>query len=273
MEFYRGKKVFITGGSSGIGKSAAKMLAAWGADVAIAARGQQRLDETLAELEALGEGTCHAVSLDVSDREAVADAADEVLDALGGLDVLINNAGIAHPGYVDEISDDVFDAMMDVNYFGVVNVTRAFLPHFEAQGHGHICNVSSTLGFMGCFGYTAYAASKYAITGFSECLRQELVTKNIGVSVVYPPDTDTPQFHAENEIKPAETKMLSESAGLLQPDDVAATMLAGIAKNRANITPGLNNKFIRWVNQHFPWLVRWVMHNDLKKFARKQITT
>lgn len=268
MNWYKDKRVFITGGSSGIGRSAALMIASAGGHVAIAARGQERLDATLAELRESGPGTHHAISLDVADRDAVERATAEVLEALGGVDVVINNAGIAHPGYVHEISDDIFDAMMSVNYFGTVNVTRAFLPTFTEQRSGHICNVSSTLGFMGCFGYTAYAASKHAIAGFSECLRQELVTHGVGVSVAYPPDTDTPQFHAENEIKPPETKMLSENAGLLQPDDVARAILIGIAANKPQITPGLNNKLIRFANQHFPWLVRWVMHNDLKKFAR-----
>jgi 3-dehydrosphinganine reductase len=269
MQWYRDKRVFITGGSSGIGKAAARMVAEAGGHVSVAARGQDRLDQTLSELKELGAGDHHAISVDVSDREAVREAVSEVLDALGGIDVIINNAGFAIPGYVHELSADEFEAMMDVNYFGIVNVTRAFLPTLREQRSGHICNVSSTLGFLGCFGYTGYAASKHAIAGFSECLRQELITDNVGVSIVYPPDTDTPQFHRENEVKPPETKMLSEGAGLLQPEDVAKEMLVGIMRNKPHITPGFNNKFIRFANNHFPWLVRWVMHNDLKKFARR----
>lgn len=269
MQWYRDKRVFITGGSSGIGKATARLVADAGAHVSIAARGQERLDETAADLRERGEGTVHAISVDVADREAVQAAAAEVIETLGGIDVVINNAGFAIPGYIHELTPEQFQAMMDVNFFGMVNVTQAFLPTLREQKSGRICNVSSTLGFLGCFGYTAYAASKHAITGFTESLRQELVTDGIGVSLVFPPDTDTPQFHRENEIKPPETAMLSEGAGLLQPEDVAREMAIGIMRNRPQITPGFNNKFIHFANNHFPWLVRWVMHNDLKKFARR----
>lgn len=270
MRWYRGKKLFITGGSSGIGRSLARLAAQAGADVAIAARGKGRLDEVLAELRELGDGTYVACALDVSDRAACDAVVGEVIETLGGLDVVINNAGITHPGYISEIPDEVFDSMMAVNYFGAVNVTRACLPHFEAQRSGHICNVSSVLGFMGVFGYTAYAASKFALTGFSECLRQELVTKGIGVSVVYPPDTDTPQFHMENEIKPPETAMLSGTIKVMEPDDVARITLEGIARNREHIVPGAGSKFIYFMNQHFPGIVRRFIDADLRKFARRQ---
>ena len=270
MRWYEGKKLFITGGSSGIGRACALQAASWGADVAIAARGKDRLDEVLAELDALGKGKHSAFVLDVSNRDAVQDLVPQVLGSLGGLDVLINNAGIAHPGYIHEIPHDVYDSMMAVNYFGAVNVTRAFLPHLEEQRRGHICNVSSVLGFMGVFGYTAYAASKFALTGFSECLRQELVNKNVSVSVVYPPDTDTPQFHAENEIKPPETKMISGNIKVMQPEHVARIMLDGIARDRQHIIPGAGSKFIYFMNQHFPSVVRWFIDADIKKYQRLQ---
>lgn len=267
--WYQGKRVFITGGSSGIGRSLALAIAAAGGHVSIAARGQKRLDEVLAELEKTGAGRSHAISLDVSDRDAVEAAAAEVLEALGGIDIVIANAGITHPGYFTELSEDVFQSMMDVNYFGTVNVNRAFLGALRAQKSGYICNVSSTLGFLGVFGYTAYAASKFAITGFSECLRQELLADGIAVSVVYPPDTDTPQYHMENEIKPPETKMLSETAGLLQPDTVALEILRGIERRKKHITPGLMNKLIRFATFYLPSIVRFVVDSDLKKFAKK----
>ena len=271
MRFYQGKKLLITGGSSGIGRSAALLAASWGADVAIVARGRERLDATLEELRKVGDGRYIALALDVSDRAAIERAVPQILEELGGLDVLVNNAGLAHPGYIGEIPHDVFDLMMNVNYHGAVNVTRAFLPHFEAQRSGNICNVSSVLGFMGVFGYTAYAASKFALTGFSECLRQELVHQNVGVTVVYPPDTDTPQFHAENEIKPAETKMLSGTIKVMQPDQVARIMLDGIARNRLHVVPGSGSKFIYFMNQHFPSVVRWFIDSDLRKFAKNDV--
>ena len=271
MDFYRKKKVFITGGSSGIGKSTAIMLAAYGADVYIAARGLDRLDEALEELKAAGTGgdqILGRVVLDVADRDHVVKVTAQVLGELGGIDVLINNAGIAHPSRVLETPDDVFDSMMRVNYFGMVNVTRAFLPAFHAQKHGNICNVGSILGFMGIYGYTAYAASKYAITGFSDCLRQELIDYNVKISVLFPPDTDTPQFHQENEIKPPETKAISGEIKVMTPEAVADVMLKGIARGKYHIVPGAMSRFTYWMYRHMPGVVRWVIDGDLKKYRK-----
>lgn len=270
MEFYRGKKVFVTGGSSGIGRAAAVMLAKWGASVAIAARGQKRLDETLAALNAVGGSgqVFHAVSVDIADRDAVKAAAIEVVNALGGIDVVVNNAGIAHPCTVLETPDQVFEDMMQVNYFGTVNVTRAFLPYLYEQKSGNVCMVASMLGFMGIYGYTAYAASKYAVTGFSDCLRQELIDHNIGITVVFPPDTDTPQLAEENRIKPPETKAISGEVKTLSADEVALCALEAVANGKYHVVPGAMGKFTYWMQRHFPGVVRFVIDHDLKKYRK-----
>lgn len=272
MNWYKGKKLFITGGSSGIGKSMAILAAQYGADIAICARGQSRLDETLAELKAIGKGNYFAYSLDISEEAKVKEIAELALRDLGGLDVLVNNAGVTEPGYFLELGSDVFDYMMNINYFGTVNVTRAFLPFLIEKKSGHICNVSSVLGFMGVFGYTAYAASKYAVTGFSECLRQELLTHNVEVSVVYPPDTDTPQWHAENEVKPGETKMLSGTIKVMLPETVAQIMLSGIAGGKKHIVPGFKTRLIHFATQHIPTIVGLFIDSDLKKYHRQTST-
>lgn len=269
MRWYQGKKVLITGGSSGIGRAAALHLARWGADVAIAARDEEKLQATLDELKAIGSGTFLAVKVDVADKAAVKAEIATLPERFGGLDIVINNAGIARPGYIQDIPDDVFESMMRVNYFGTVNVTRALLPHFTAQGSGHISNVSSVAGFVGIFGYTAYAASKFAICGFTDCLRQELLPHGVGTSIVFPPDTKTPQLEYENAFKPAETKAIAGNVKLLEPEAVAQTMLEGIAAGRYHILPGMSTKFTYFMYRHFPWLVRWVIDNDLKKHTRR----
>jgi len=274
MRWYTGKKVLITGGSSGIGKAVALHLAGWGADVAIAARDEVKLEATLSEMRAQHtlygrQGTFISVKLDVGDKESVQSEVPMVPERLGGLDVLINNAGIARPGYIQDIPEDVFEEMMRVNYFGTVNVTRALLPHFTAQRHGHISNVSSVAGFVGIFGYTAYAASKFAICGFTDCLRQELLPHGVGMSLVFPPDTRTPQLEYENTFKPAETKAIAGNVKLLEPEAVAQSMLEGIVAGRYHILPGASTKFTYFMYRHFPWLVRWVIDNDLKKYSRR----
>ena len=272
MRSYRGKKVLVTGGSSGIGRSAARLLAKAGAHVAVAARDQKRLDETLAELRAAGgpDQRFAAFSFDVRDSERVSAIAEEVIEALGGLDLLIVNQGYAVTGYIQDMADQAFHDMMETNYFGHVHVTRAFLPHFIAQKSGHICLVSSMLGFFGFFGFSAYAASKHAIAGFARCLRNELLPHGIDVSLVYPPTTDTPGLAKENEDKVPEAWAIEEGSQAMQADDVARSMLNGIQRGRFEMVPGIGNWAI-WVAYRFmPRLVESFVDRDLKSFLRKR---
>ncbi|MFT7578576.1 MAG: 3-dehydrosphinganine reductase [Myxococcota bacterium] len=272
MDFYRGKKVYITGGSSGIGLAAAKLLAGYGASVYISARGEDRLKEALEEVKAAAidpRQTYGYVSCDVSNEAQVMETAKQVIEGLGGLDVLINNAGVAHPSRVLETSTEVFQRMMNINYFGTVYTTRAFLPHFFEQKSGRIAIVSSMLGFMGIYGYTAYAASKFAQVGFAECLRQELIDHNVSLTVVYPADTDTPQLAAENKIKPPETKAISGEVKMLSPEAVAIATLKATAKGKLSVVPGAGGKFAHFMKRHMPWAVRWVIDGELKKFRKK----
>lgn len=272
MRWYRDKKVFITGGSSGIGRSAARLLAEAGAHVAIAARNQDRLDETLAEMRGASRGQQRfaAFSLDVRDKDRVTTVAQEVIEALGGLDVLIVNQGYAVTGYAHAMDDAAFHDMMDTNYFGHVHVTRAFLPHFLENKSGNICLVSSMLGFLGCVGYTAYAASKHAVAGYARCLRNELSPHGIGVTLCYPPTTDTPGLAKENEDKLPEAWALEEGSQAMQPDDVAADMLLAIRKGRFETVPGVANRAI-WLAQRFvPRVVGGLLDHDLKTYLRKR---
>jgi 3-dehydrosphinganine reductase len=271
-QYYQGKRVFVTGGSSGIGLSLARMLVGYGAHVWIAARGQERLDAALAELRAIArpEQKLGATAMDISDRAQVEAAAKGVLAGLGGLDILVNNAGIAHPATALETTGEVYDSMMRVNYFGAVNVTSAFLPHFRAQRSGHVAMVSSMLGFMGIYGYTAYAASKYALTGYSDCLRQELLDMNVGITVIFPPDTDTPQLVEENRIKPPETKAIAGEVKTLSADEVALTLLRAIRSGKYHVVPGVMGSFTYFMVRHAPWAVRWIIDGELKKFRKKQ---
>ena len=272
MDFYRGKSVYITGGSSGIGLAAAKYLASWGANVAISARGQERLDAALVEVKAKAtrpDQKCIAIACDVSDPAACERATAEILAAFGSVDVVIANAGVAHPARVLETGTDIYERMMRINYFGTVYAVRAFLPHFFERKSGHIGIVSSMLGFMGIYGYTAYAASKFAQVGFAECLRQECLDYGVKITVLYPPDTDTPQLAEENRIKPPETKAISGEVKTMSAEDVSLALLGAIAKGKLGVTPGGMGKFTHFMKRHAPWAVRWIIDGGLKKY-RKQ---
>jgi 3-dehydrosphinganine reductase len=272
MDWYKGKKAIITGGSSGIGKATACLLAKGGAHVCIVGRDALKLEKACAEIKAAaGNGGCKVlpVSLDVSDRSAIKSAAAGIVRDLGGVDLLINCAGITWPGYVQAIPDEVWDSMIQVDYMGTVNMVRAFLPYFMEQKHGSIANISSTCGFMGVFGYSAYCPAKFAVVGFSESLRQDLLLYNINVSVLFPPDTDTPQLHGENKIKPPETKALSGNIKVMKPETVALALLKGIAGHKFTIVPGTMNKVTYFLSRHLPSVLWMIVSGDLKKFWRK----
>ncbi|MEA3376860.1 MAG: SDR family oxidoreductase [Chloroflexota bacterium] len=211
---FKGKNVVITGGSSGIGKATAKLLAGHGANVFIVARDQEKLDRALQEIEAEGdtEGQRYgAFSADVTSYEQVEDAIAAIVDTGGTPDILINCAGIVRPGYFEELPLSTFRKQMDVNFFGTLHTVKAVLPYMTARSSGHIVNVSSMGGVVGGFGYTAYGASKFAVYGFTEALRAELKPHNIGVSLVLPFDTETPQLEGEKKIQPLEMKILTGS--------------------------------------------------------------
>jgi 3-dehydrosphinganine reductase len=271
MDFYRGKAVFITGGSSGIGLAAAQRLARLGAHVAIAARGRERLDSSLKALKEAAVDSQQrftGVSCDVSSSADCARASAETLAALGGCDVVIANAGVAHPASVLDTPEEVYERMMRINYFGTVNTVRAFLPHLYARRSGHIGIVSSMLGFMGIYGYSAYAASKFAQVGFAECLRQESADRGVSVTLLYPPDTDTPQLAEENKIKPPETKAISGEVKTMSADEVAHEFLKGLAARTLNVVPGGMGKVTYWAKRVSPGLVNWVTDGALKKFRK-----
>jgi len=135
---------------------------------------------------------------------------------------------------------------------------------------GYIVNVSSIVGFIGIFGYTDYAAAKFGVLGFSEALRSELKRYNIAVSVLCPPDTDTPGFAEENKTKPVETKAISASASLMKPADVAAALLKGMAKKEFIIIPNADGRFTYIMKRLLPGLVELVTDAQASKARQTQ---
>ncbi len=272
MSFYEGKKVLITGGSSGIGEAAALQCAREGAHVAIAARGQERLDAVLARMKAAArpDQRLIAVPMDVTDGDSVRAACATVLDELGGLDVLVANQGFAITGYLQHLTEDDFDRMLQTNYLGHVRLVQTLLPHFMAQRSGAICLVSSMMGFMGFFGYAPYAASKHAVVGFARCLRSDLVPYGVSVTLAYPPTTETPGLEIENETKPPETWSIEGTSASYPPERVAASILAATARGRFEVVTGAGSWFIWIMMRTAPWFVDWFMDQDLKKYLKKK---
>ena len=269
MDFWKGKTVFITGGSSGIGKACAELALNHGAKVMIVGRRQQLLDEAKEEIEQKG-FTVETLALDVADEKAVNACVETVVGIMGPIDVVINNAGIANCGYIENETSDNYRQMMDINYLGSVWVTRAFLPQMMERKSGNIGFTSSVLGLMGLFGYSAYAASKYAMTGYADCLRMDILRYGIGVHVCFPPDTDTPQHHEEMKMMPAETASVAGNIKCKKAEDVAADFLWGIAKGKYQIIPSIGNKVTMAAVRHMPGISRFFIDRDIRSTWSKK---
>jgi 3-dehydrosphinganine reductase len=242
---FKEKVVLVTGGSSGIGLATARLLARQGAHVWLIARGEERLSEALRTVENDRQDAnqrCGTIAADVSNEKEVNSAISKVIKNVGLPDLVINSAGVARPGYVQDIGMDIFHWMMDTNYFGTVHVIKALLPGMIKRSSGYIVNISSMAGFLGVFGYTAYGASKYAVRGFSDVLRAEMKPHGIGVSIVYPPDTNTAQLAYESQFKPMESKALTGSAGMMTAEAVADAIIKGIMHGHYVILPGMESK-------------------------------
>lgn len=244
LDGYRNKSVLITGGSSGIGRAVALQLGRVGARLWLVAR---RRDPLVATQQMIP-GDCQIITADVSRADEVEQAIAQIRSRTGTPDIVINSAGVARPGYVQELPLSVFREMMEINYLGTVHIVKAVLPDMIHRGLGTIVNISSVAGFIGVFGYTAYGASKFAVRGFTDALRAEVTPLGIRVSIVFPPDTDTPQLAYENTFKPPETKALAGNAGLATPEEVAEAILKGVAKNRYAILPGWETKFLYYLH-------------------------
>lgn len=243
IDFY-GKHILISGGSSGIGLALAKQFFNLGANVSILARRKNLLNSAEKDIEKSRVNPSQKISLMAADV-AKFDELKKVLSiSRDSIDILINSAGIAYPGEFINLDQEIFSTVMDVNYMGTVNLTKLVVPEMIMQKSGHIVNISSLAAVIGIYGYTAYAPSKYAVRGFSRCLRAELKAKGINVSVVLPPDTDTPQLEFEHTLLPEITRKINQKGGVLSAEKVADTIIRGIIKDKFTIIPGLEGKLL-----------------------------
>lgn len=273
MSWYRSKKVFLVGGTKGIGRAAALQLASAGAHVVVGARGQQGLDDTVAAMRAAGSGTTlDAVQVDVTDAASVTTACERAWTLLDGVDVLIINSGASAPGLVVEQDEAVFQQQLDLNYLGHVRCVQAMLPRMYERGSGHICVVSSMAAFVPVYGYAAYSASKIAVVAFAECVRQEAMLHGVTVTAHMPPTTDTPGLAAENEVKPTYLRIMEDESmfnSTNTAEDVAAHLLDSISRGRVHGYMGFVSWLMYFMSHHFPRTARWLADGELKTAIKK----
>ena len=188
MKTLENKVVVITGAGSGIGRELALGAAAQGALLAISDWSEEGLSETVDLLKAAGVRELRSDLVDVSDRAAMREWATAVAEQFGRVNMVVNNAGVTVTGDFEEMSYEDFDWIVGVNFTGVVNGTKEFLPHLIASGDGHLINISSLFGLINMPGQTAYNATKYAVRGFTEALREEMLINGheVGVTCVHP---------------------------------------------------------------------------------------
>jgi NAD(P)-dependent dehydrogenase (short-subunit alcohol dehydrogenase family) len=267
---FAGKRVFVVGGSMGIGLAAAKRFAALGASLALFARRLAPLEAARAECERMRRDPAQPIAireLDVRDAAAVEGVLGAVVSEAGPPDVLLNCAGRAYPRRFEEITREQLADTIATNLYGCWHTVRAVLPAMKPRG-GYVVNTASLAGLIGVYGYTDYCASKFAVVGFSEALRSELKPYGITVSVLCPPDTDTPGFAVENTTKPPETHAVSANAKVLTPDQVADALLAGMAREAPLIVPGRDAKLSALAKRLFPGLVERTMDRAIARVRR-----
>jgi NADP-dependent 3-hydroxy acid dehydrogenase YdfG len=226
-----GRKAIVTGASSGIGAATAAALAREGAAVALGARRKDRLEEVAERIDGDG-GTAHVFEVDVSDESAARSFVESAAEAMGGLNVLVNNAGVMLLGPVTGADTDEWRRMIDVNLCGLLYCTHAALPIMGEGGGGHIVNVSSVAGRTAALGAAVYNMTKWGVVGFSEALRQEALYANVRVTCVEPGFVDTElQGHNENPVVVEATNKVRDEIGeVLEAEDIANAILYAVSQ-------------------------------------------
>jgi NADP-dependent 3-hydroxy acid dehydrogenase YdfG len=247
MNPFEGKVAVITGAGSGIGRALAVNLAKKGSKLALSDIDTEGLAETVRQAEALG-ATVKSDRLNVAEREAVLAYADGVVAHFGEVHQIYNNAGIAYNGDVENSEFKDIERIMDVDFWGVVNGTKAFLPHAIASGDGHIINISSLFGLIAVPGQSAYNAAKFAVRGFTEALRQEmLVAKHpVKVTCVHPGGIKTAVARnatvAEGQSAQTFAEFFDKHLALHTPEMAAETIIDGVRKGSARVVIGWEAK-------------------------------
>ncbi|WP_426611372.1 SDR family NAD(P)-dependent oxidoreductase [Bradyrhizobium sp. McL0616] len=270
----------ITGAASGIGRALAIELGHRGCDLALADRDEAGLKTLAAEI-GQGTGQTRKVSVhrvDVGEPGDIARFATEAIAAHPSLNILVNNAGVALLGQFDEIDQAQMDWLFGINFWGVVHGTRAFLPHLKTRDEAHIVNLSSIFGIIAPPGQSAYAAAKFAVRGFSESVRHELVMAGspVKLSVVHPGGVATSIARSSrtgtgvtDNARRAQMIDRFETAARTTPKDAALRIIRGIEKNEPRILIGNDARFMDILQRFRPGTYWASLQRRLEKMAKR----
>jgi NAD(P)-dependent dehydrogenase (short-subunit alcohol dehydrogenase family) len=261
MKSFENKVAAITGAGSGIGRQLAIELGRQRCHLAVSDVNEKSLQETVDQASELGVRVT-SQRVDVADREAVHAWADQVVDDHGKANLIFNNAGVALASTVEGMSYGDFEWLMDVNFWGVVHGTKAFLPHLKASGDGHIVNISSVFGLAGIPSQSAYNSAKFAVRGFTESLRQELDMMDYGVSAtsVHPGGIKTGIARSSRidssvrdlGIDNVDSREKFEKTFITGADKAARVILDGIRRNQRRVLVGPDARVFDWVVRLLP---------------------
>jgi len=259
------KVVLITGASSGFGEDAARLFAQEGCRVVLAARRMEKLETLAEEIRAQG-GIAMPIRLDVIQQAQIDEMVATVLKEYGRIDILYNNAGFGRLDWLENL-DPIQDinTQIDVNLRGLIQVTRAVLPHMERQRSGTIINMSSVAGRTAAPLYTVYAATKFGVRGFSEALRREVKPFGINVCTIYPggASTEFSQHSGNSNFK----RSVKTPSWLRMTSEYVANKVVGLAKHprRTLVVPWWMQPVI-WLDAHMPWLVDLAVSGMVRKY-------
>jgi short-subunit dehydrogenase len=264
-----GSRMLITGASQGIGRALALEAVAQGAKVLAAARNTELLQDLAAACPSRGMSAANpgggclvTVAADVTspdDRQKMVQAAQ---DAFGGLDILVNNAGIGATGHFADVSFEHLRKIFEVNFFGLTETTRAFLPMLKKGNKPAVVNISSIAGKRGIPARSHYSSSKFAVQGFSEAIRAELAKDGIDVLVISPGLTQT--NFSKNMLEQKAKLQLDHMRGM-SSEDVARATLKAIARGKNELTLSFKGKLLVLVARLFPWLVDLVTKKKVRE--------
>ncbi|MBP6291229.1 MAG: SDR family oxidoreductase, partial [Spirochaetes bacterium] len=262
MKSLQGACIYITGGSSGIGLAFAKLAASKGAHIAIIARDTKKLEQAKKEIQSVcvnSDQKVDAFSIDVCNAKKLYKAVPTMIKKFGNPDFLVCAAGVGLSNYFEKIMDDDFKKIMDINVFGIWYTLKAFYPYLKNR-NTHCVLLSSLAGLIGVYTYSAYGTSKFAVFGLADCLRSEFKENGIVLSVICPPEVDTPFLQEELKTIPVKAKRIKKITGVLSADTIAKKMVGAIQNNKYMVVPGAMSK------------ITWVIHRMFNGYGTRIIT-
>lgn len=260
------RKIVITGGSSGLGLALARACILQGHAVALLARDPVKLESAAQALRQLRANARVVVSAtDVQNPDALQQAFQHIATELGGIDTLINSAGILREGYFETLPLQAHREVMDINYFGTLNTIHATLPYLKKAIKPSIINIASIAGLTGVFGYSAYCASKHALVGLSEVLRYELAPQGITVQLICPPEFDSPMVDALDLSRTPENREHTLTIPKVTVEVIVADVMRAMNGRNFFTVPGKLARLSALGLRHFPVVSRLIGDARVRK--------